>query len=56
MAEEFIAQVRHEARDGRLNLPKRRKAPLTLAGAVPLYLSRLTVEGGKDLKEKERRT
>lgn len=54
-AEEFIAKVRHEARDGRLNLPKRRKVPLTLAAAVPLYLFRLEEEGGRDIKEKKRR-
>jgi integrase len=54
-AEEFIAKVRHEAREGRLNLPKRRRVPLTLSAAVALYLSRLTDEGGKDLKEMKRR-
>jgi hypothetical protein len=30
-AEDFIAHVRREAREGRLKLPKRRKLPLTLA-------------------------
>lgn len=54
-AEDFISKVRQDAREGRLNLPKRRKVPLTLAAAVPLYLSRLTDEGGKDLKGKKRR-
>src|SRR5208282_1787433 len=43
-AEEFISKVRHEAREGRSNLPKRRKVPLTLAGAAPLYLDRLREE------------
>lgn len=54
-AENFIAKVRQDAREGRLNLPKRRKVPLTLAAAAPLYLRRLEEEGGKDLKEKKRR-
>jgi integrase len=54
-AEEFISKVRQDAREGRLNLPKRRKVPLILKATVPLYLSRLTDEGGKDLKEKKRR-
>ena len=38
-AEEFIAKARQEAREGRLNLPKRRKVALTLAAAGPLTLS-----------------
>jgi integrase len=54
-AEEFIAKARQDARSGRLNLPKRRKVPLTLSAAVPLYLGRLVEEGGKDMKEKARR-
>jgi integrase len=54
-AEEFIAKARQDARAGRLNLPKRRKVALTLGAAVPLYVARLTEEGGKDLKEKKRR-
>src|SRR5262249_14225682 len=37
-AEQFIAKARHEAREGRLNLPKRRKIALTLSAAVPLYI------------------
>lgn len=54
-AEDFIAKARQDARAGRLNLPKRRKVALTLSAAVPLYVGRLTEEGGKDLKEKKRR-
>ena len=38
-AEEFIAKARQEAREGRLNLPKRRKVALTLAAAVRSTLS-----------------
>jgi hypothetical protein len=38
------------AREGRLRLPKRRKVPLTLTAAAPLYLDRLRQEGGKDVK------
>jgi hypothetical protein len=40
-AEEFVSKVRHDAREGRLHLPKRRKVPLTLVGAAPLYLDGL---------------
>ena len=54
-AEEFISKVRNEAREGRLNLPKRRKVPLTLAGAAPLYLDRLLEEGGKEIDRKRQR-
>jgi integrase len=54
-AEEFISKVRQEAREGRLNLPKRRKVPLTLAGAAPLYLDRLREEGGKEIDRKRQR-
>jgi integrase len=51
-AEEFIAKARHESREGRLNLPKRRKVALTLATAAPLYLDRLLQEGGKNIERK----
>src|ERR1700677_1756413 len=54
-AEDYIAKVRGEARDGRLNLPKRRKVPLTLAAAVPQYIERLRQEGGKEIARKEQR-
>ena len=47
-AEEFIAKVKRDAREGRLNLPKRRKIPLIFAAAVPLYIERLSQEGGKE--------
>jgi integrase len=51
-AEEFISKIRHEAREGRLNLPKRRKVALTLAAAAPLYIDRLHQEGGKNIERK----
>ena len=54
-AEEFISKVRHDAREGRLHLPKRRKVPLTLAGAAPLYLDRLREEGGREVDRKRQR-
>jgi integrase len=54
-AEEFIAKARREAQEGRLNLPRRRKVPLTLATATPLYLDRLRQEGGKDIERKAQR-
>src|ERR1041385_2163127 len=40
-AENYITEVRSRARHGRLNLPARRKVPLTLATAIPGYLDRL---------------
>lgn len=54
-AEEFISKVRHDARKGRLNLPKRRKVPLTLAGAAPLYIDGLREEGGREIDRKRQR-
>jgi integrase len=54
-AEEFIEKVRQEAREGRLNLPKRRKGPLTLAAAAPLYLDRLREAAGKEIRRKGQR-
>jgi integrase len=51
-AEEFISKIRHEAREGRLNLPKRRKVALTLAAAAPHYIDRLHQEGGKNIERK----
>ena len=51
-AEDFIANARHKAREGRLNLPKRRKVALTLASAAPLYIERLMEEGGKLIERK----
>ena len=54
-AEEFIAKARQDAREGRLNLPKRRKVSLTLSAAVPLYIERLLQEGGRDIEGKRKR-
>ncbi len=54
-AEEFIAKVKGDAREGRLNLPKRRKIPPTFAAAVPLYIERLQQEGGKEVPRKRQR-
>jgi integrase len=52
-AEEFISKLRHEAREGRLNLPKGRKVALTLAAAAHLYTDRLRQEGGKNIERKQ---
>src|SRR5262249_25178541 len=51
-AEAFIAKARHDAREGRLNLPRRRKIALTLASAGAPYLDRLLQEGGKNIERK----
>ena len=53
--EEFISKVRTEARAGRLNLPRRRKVPMTLSAAVPKYIERLEAEGGRDINGKRKR-
>jgi integrase len=54
-AEEFIAKVRQDAREGRLNLPRRRKVPLTLAVGASAYLERLRQEGGKEIDRKDQK-
>jgi integrase len=48
-AEDFIEQVRTDARKGRLNLPKGRKVVLGFREAAEKYLKKLEKEGGKDL-------
>jgi integrase len=53
-AEEFIEQVRTDARSDRLSLPKGRKLALTFAQAADDYLRRLEQSGGKNLVAKRR--
>ena len=53
--EDYIEQIKTEARKGRLNLPKGRKTALGFKQAGNQYLSRLDQEGGKDLKAKRMR-
>ncbi len=53
-AEEFIEAKRTEAREGRLQLPKGRKTPLTFVMAAKLYLQGEREVGAKDLLSKER--
>jgi len=54
-AEDFIAKLRTDAREGRLNLPKGRKLALGFKEAAESYLKKLKEEGGKDIKAKTRR-
>ncbi len=54
-AEEYIEQVKTQARAGRLNLPQGRKLHKGCQAAFQEYLDRLDVEGGKDLKSKKHR-
>ena len=54
MAEDFIAKARLDAREGRLNLPKRRKVALTFSAATPLYIERLRQEDGMNIERKQR--
>jgi integrase len=54
-AENFIAKLRTDAREGRLNLPKGRKIAVGFKEAAEKYLKKLSEEGGKDIKAKTRR-
>ncbi len=53
-AERQIEQFRTDARAGRLNLPKRRKAHPLFSQAAADYLERLGKTGGKDIINKRR--
>ena len=50
--EDFIAKARQDARNGRLNLPKRRKVALTFAEAAKQYIKNLEDSGGRNLSNK----
>ena len=52
-AEQFIAKVRTEAREGRLSLPENRKLRLTFSTATDIYLKRQRETAGKNLIAKE---
>ena len=54
-AEDFIEQVKTDARKDRLNLPKGRKVVLGFREAGEKYLIKLEREGGKDIKKKKQR-
>ena len=54
-AEQFIEQVRTDARQDRLNLPKGRKIPLNFKEAAGEYLIKLEQEGGKDIPTKRQK-
>lgn len=51
----FIEQIRTEARQNRLNLPKGRKLPISFKEAAEQYLIKLEQEGGKDLITKRQK-
>ena len=53
-AEEFIEKARTEAREGRLQLPPRRKTHVGFIKAADDYLRRLEETGGKNLTAKRR--
>jgi integrase len=53
-AEQLIQQLRTEAREGRLNLPKGRKLHRTFSEAAEKYIERMEASGGKDLVNKTR--
>jgi len=54
-AEEFIGQIRNDAKHDRLSLPKGRKTTLSFREASAKYLTKLEAEGGKDLRAKRTR-
>lgn len=54
-AEKFIEQARTDARHGRLNLPKGRKAVMGFEEASHKYIARLREGDGKDIEKKEQR-
>jgi integrase len=54
-AEDFIEQVRTDARNGRLNLPKGRKTILRFNQAADKYIEKLKDEDGKDIATKTQR-
>lgn len=54
-AEKYIEQVRTDARQDRLNLPKGRKIPLNFKEAAGAYLIKLEQEGGKDITTKSQK-
>jgi hypothetical protein len=51
-AEEFIAKVRHDAKNDRLSLPKGRKLALSFREASAKYLDVLQQEGGHSIPKK----
>ncbi len=53
-AEQLIERLRTEARENRLQLPKRRKLALTLAKASEDYLKNLQESGGRNMVPKKR--
>ncbi len=52
--ENFIAKVRQDAKENRLDLPRGRKIHLTFTAAAERYLSLERETGGKDMASKER--
>ena len=54
-AEQFIGQLRTDAKHDRLSLPKGRKRELSFKEAADQYMQRLEAGDGKDLKQKGHR-
>lgn len=54
-AEQFIEQVRSDAKHSRLNLPKGRKTAISFRDASKKYIQRLENSGGKDISAKKRK-
>ena len=52
--EDFIAKIRRDAKEGRLELPRGRKMHLTFAKAAEIYLAHEAETGAKDQESKNR--
>lgn len=54
-AEQFVSQLRTDAKHHRLSLPKGRKRELSFKEAAEKYMERLAAGDGKDMKQKRHR-
>ena len=54
-AEDYIAQLRTDAKHNRLHLPKNRKTSLSFREAASKYIQKLRESGGNDVDRKEKR-
>ena len=54
-AEQYISDIKNDAKHRRLNLPKGRKVTLSFREAAIEYIKRLKSTGGKDIRAKSKR-
>jgi len=55
LAEQFVNQLRTDAKHERLSLPKRRKTALSFREAAKQYIEKLEASDGRDIKQKKHR-